>query len=587
MRIPTLEAPSVEEASAPGAQPVLQSPDNNIEQGIGAAVQGVGQLGTGISNALARAEAARQKAEATAAAAALAQLDNAATATFVGDSASGKQGYLSTKGTAASEASSRAMEDFSKARAKIADGLGGGARKLFDTKSRDVVNEWHRRVEGHVSTQRQHAADVSAEALRQSTLDAIANMPPGAPFAEESIAKRTATLLEAIDATAVSPEDKAAKRAKVMADVAGARVATAIANDDPELAKAQLEKYRSDLGDSYGKAQALVAHALKAQTENAASAANEATVAAMADAARDEYGIVDKAKFLAGLSTVPAERREKMRAAYNATDNAETEKKKAVLDEWKNQAYAFIRQGKPIEAGLADRIGRYDNKFLVDLDNDAAAKQRQRERENSHDARERKAAQRAQDAIDSKAIEEFQKGSHKLRADARLDDFLLAYPGASERARRILSNLQTASKDFEAKDFGKEMDAITDAGEKEFKKSAAPAKKGKAPKLDEEQHGFFRAELSKEVESFVTREKRVPTNDERNKMISTLLANHVNDDGPTGEKEFEARALERGLGGLAKVVTKPAPKVDRPIVKKKGTGERFYLNADGSMEPVK
>jgi len=265
MRVPLLER-SVQATDSPTSAPLLRRPDYSV-------AEGVQQLGRGVGDVLGAAEKMRQQALAVKQAEGMTALEAAATARLQGVSdlteaafqgVEPGPGYLSTRGQVAYEKSAEVLKSIEKERARLVGTFSPEERGKFELRSKAMLEDYRRQVEGHAARQFEVAKADAQQGLKQAA-KARAFREPDSPggWATDGVT------LEELGKLGQEKADNEATRSELIAT----RIDGFLARKQPgdlEAARTYFESQKERLGKEDA---ARVDHALS-QAEK--SAGNEA-----------------------------------------------------------------------------------------------------------------------------------------------------------------------------------------------------------------------------------------------------------------------------------------------------------------------
>lgn len=570
-----------------------------MQQGLQALGQGVDAVVTGAQEFRAKADALRETESLT-------QYRHDVNTDMVGDSSSqgiidaafdGRQkptGFLNTKGTEASAQSAEVLDRLEKRRQELAAELNERQRKGFLERSASVYEDARRNVEGHTAQQFKAAQVATAAGAKQAALDSAAS-GGGRGVAPSQIADVEKSIKE----LSLSPEDAAADIAKFRQDVAVATISSQLAVGDVETAEKQLELDKATLGVHFPAVKHQVELAKKTADKVDLQATASEQVAKLAEELRnkgDGY-VTERALRDAVERPPPGPAQVAFDKAFELQAKLEHEKLEAAKDEERANADRADRENAPIPEGTERFLIKYDPKYLKGIDREQRAEARAWRTARDGSSRERREAKQAQDAFD-KEVEQLYLAELVENPGTKHDDFvrtllaeregdLAVSPLAKARMKRegaeavksAGTKLSAASKDF-VDDFGGELKA-------KMKPS------GKGSKVDDEllqkRKGVAASEYRKWVNSNGGKELDP-------KAVAELKARLIKDAVRVTEKSFlgwKYQSTEKVLGvdqaGESAPAASPAPAAPaatRRTVTNKQTGERRYLNADGSLGEV-
>lgn len=279
MRVPVINQPSGAVGGAPGYSPQLRGPNTSLEQGLS-------ELGTATANVAgdierkqaAEQEKARREAEALARANADTEFHRQAQRLIIGDSSArgriddafdgtdtSKGGFLATKGLSASEQSADVLKRLADARTEIAATISSPeARASFLASSAETALAYSKQVEGHVSKQFAVAQAESAKGADDIAINLAAS------GADDRDAWLTASK-QAVDAIRANAVSKVAGDAAVTdfnSRNALAYTTGLVAQGKTGEAKAFVEAQRTALGTRFPKAAELVARATEGEKKD-------------------------------------------------------------------------------------------------------------------------------------------------------------------------------------------------------------------------------------------------------------------------------------------------------------------------------
>lgn len=523
------------------------------------------------------AQEATKKANALLTAQADTDFESHITSTLVGDSKSGKAGFLSLQGLNASAAAADTLDSIDKRQTEIADSLPASARNDWLKKSDDRKLAAHRQLEVHSAREVKQAEASTAKALADSTLNGLYTLD-NSPGAQELAGKQAQQVASRIEALSDSPEDAKAKVADWYQKVSLTGISAKLASDDVEGASAMLESTKHLLGDKLPQAQHIIGMASKAKSEDEVKANVADWTTAIGKKATGPDGYIDKTAADAQLEKIPAKYRE---AVQVQLDRAKTDSDKRRKDDT-SVVFNRLKGLWNTNGNNFETLPSADLVRLNSLDPDLYAKL---QADTLHAAKVHKASvgghasqaasNRAQRDLDAKAGLVFLNlPTVEERANANLDELLAGMKVSSTKLEQLKKEQNRYSEAI-GRGEGTALNRINST----FEKRLHPLTTGKK-KIDSDTADAARDEFQAQLGEFQTQNKRLPNTQETDTMMSGVLANQAQAGAEAGTK--------RGIDSVARGMVAPsagAPK--RRVVKNNKTGENFYLNADGTMEKVK
>lgn len=603
MKVPTISGPSVASTGLPGYQQAEVRTDTSVARGIGELGAGAQALGSAIGEDLQRQEAAKEKArkeaEALAESNALIEQHRLAQAKLMGDSSdsgriedafsgtdTSKGGFLATRGLEASAASAETLKQLQEDRQTIAATLSTPALKQrFLSRSAESMLAYSKQVEGHVAKEFDSARESSAKGSEQLAIGMAASGVPD----EDVWLTTSQQARESVTKLAPSPEAAAAAVADFDSRNSAARVSGLLAQGKAEEASAYVTAFRAKLGARYPEVQSMVARANAGAEKDRQIAEGAKLVNGTYDSLKMEgeqqkelYVDPDKLRAAIKLDETDPGVRAEVSAALDRRIHEEDARKKADINTNRDTANRSDVQRRPIPGATINYLEKYDPDFLLAREARLRAEARAAKAARSGDARERAAAKAQQTAWDLQ---------FRYRLEARLaedpstkpsdvlvelvaerakdgEDMTVSAPelerGGASSAKTVKqagTTLGEAKKKF-ASDIEKAVDGMTI-----LQKGGKPDEA-----LTRDWGGYGALRYQAEVDANGGKPLNAA---ESAKLASTVLHEAISESGAAGK-------VKKGPA-LAPVYE---AQKKRTVIRNPKTGERRYLNADGSLGEV-
>jgi hypothetical protein len=504
MRVPTLNGPSVGSVALPGYQRRAVRPDTSIMEAaleLGGAARNVALAGAQTASFQQREE---QKAAAEAAAvleaSKLIEFNDVAQRQLLGDrtgegrindafsGSDTSQGFLASKGLKASELSAPTLKALMEERKRIAETIPDAqARQSFLLRSSESMLGFRRQVETHVGREFERARVGSAQAAE----DQVIAMATSGSIDSDTFRLQMQQAEESIDAVSSSPEEAAARLAKLRANAGGAFVSSLLAQGRTDEASQYVDANREMLGTRYIGAKQDVTRANAGAERDRLIAEGAKLVDGSAEAVRSPDGYVteEQLRKAVDLEEVPADVRGEVEQALNRRVRLEEGKLREDIGRERDNANRADVDGRPIPGETEEFLRKYDPDFLLARKARKAAEFRAWKASNG-DARTKAAAARAQKALDAEFLARW---NTELVNDptASPDEFVTAFIAekAKEGDEVTVSDLARAKAGESGAKAGKKAETVEGSAEraaaKRFEQTLGRAFKQKGKNLDQ------------------------------------------------------------------------------------------------------
>lgn len=620
MRVPVINQPSGAVGGAPGYTPQVRAPNTSLEQGlaeVGAAAANV--AGNIERKQAAEQERARREAEALARANADTEFHRQAQRLIIGDSSAGgriddafdgtdtsKGGFLATKGLAASEQSADVLKRLGDARKEIAATISSPeARAAFLSSSAETALAYSKQVEGHVSKQ---FAVAQAESAKGAD-DIAINLASSGADDRDAWLTASKQAVEAIRANAVSKVAGDAAVVDFNSRNALAYTTGLIAQGKTGEAKAFVEAQRATLGTRFPKAADLVGRASEGEKKDQLQLEMrkhvDDRVATIARA--DPRGKADPSGYLTEQQirdAVPndgydAESARIVEDRIRELTVEEQRRRQQDTNNARDVANNADLNRRPIPGATYQWLEKYDPDFLLT---------REARREAQY---ERWLARQQGTPAQKKKAEEEQKAddlAFRYRLERRLTEDPSVSPAdvevefAADMKRQFGRSVAISQPERErggassAKAVKQQGTAIASnkaewvrAFGAELKAKMKPS--GRGAKVDAELLEQRKGRAATAYQEWVDNNGNKPLDATAAAELKARLIREVEIEitPPTTVLGFEVPLTGSKKSAMGVDLVKPpsaAPAGDRPIARNPKTGERRYLNADGSLGEV-